>query len=135
VRAAPLPHRWRREARRTPTLNGTPAIDDGATAGCGRRGSDRRAAPPPGARRAHPYFSLTSYDDHIALIYEGKYENFVRKPAKIGPETAYIEISFKVRNQDKSETCTTTWRASGKRFTPKQSEVDAVMRRLSSGRK
>ena len=86
-------------------------------------------------RQRGPYLSLTSYDDHIALIYEGRYENFVRKPAKIGPETTRIEISFTVRNQDKSETCTATWRASGKRFTPPQAEVDALTRRLSSGRK
>jgi hypothetical protein len=82
-----------------------------------------------------PYQALTSIDGKIALIFEGTYESFVRKPAEISPDTARIELSFTTRNQDKSETCTVTWRASANRARHSPAEVEALVRRLPSGRK
>jgi hypothetical protein len=81
------------------------------------------------------YTALTSYDGKNALIYEGTYENFARKPAKIDAATARIELSFTTRNQDKSKTCTTTWRASGKRVKHVPAQADAMTRRLATGQK
>ncbi len=81
------------------------------------------------------YQALTSINGKIALIFEGTYERFVMKPAEIGPDTAKIELSFTTRNQDKSEGCTVAWRASANRAKHSPAEVDAMTRRLPSGRK
>lgn len=80
------------------------------------------------------YTALTSYDGKNALVYEGTYENFARKPAKIDAATAQIELSFTTRNQDKSKACTVTWRASGKRVKYVPAEVDAMTRRQATGK-
>lgn len=97
-----------------------------------------RVFAPPGNgvfRKQGAYVALTNYGGKNALFYEGTYEDFTHRPAQIDAETAEIEFSFTTLNQDKSEACTVTWQGNGQRAKHVPAAVDAITRRLPSGRK